>query len=319
MKPISPDCVVFYTVSQCHVYAANHLPKRLPFNIEDDAPLPSLERLSELQSLLDHEFLADKKHLLIVVPETWLSVSEHQINHPLSKKLAPLAALAFASETTFAPPNEIFLHYRVLKLNKDVFQLHVVACSKMLMDQLSLPFQARDRCCRLVSSQQWKAQSSRRFAGYFLSRQGLARYQPEEDKRREVRRSWSAFVVLSLLMHGLLSGYFYSLNEAQNAHRLVQQQQPQQVVLPKQGNAFVTRLLAMLRALPYDVRVSSLHSETQTASAHLTLTPARLQTLLAQWRQTQPRWHWQVNPAPRQVMSLDTMEVVDVELLVSAH
>ncbi|MGB5996484.1 MAG: hypothetical protein WBG31_04150 [Marinomonas sp.] len=324
MKPISPDCVVFYTVSQCYVYAANHLPERLPFNAKDDTFLPSIERLNELQSLLDHEYLADKKSLLIVVPNAWLSVSEHQIKHPLSKKLAPLAALAFASESTFAPPNEIFFHHHVTKLNKDLVQLHVVACSKMLMDCLSQPFQADNRCYQLISQQQWDAQSTRRFACYLLSRQGLARYQPEEDKRRETRHRWSAFVLMSALVHGLLLGYFYYLTDEQDKQRVAQRQKhTQQLVLPTQGSVFVTRFLTILRALPHDVRVSALHSEKDTASARLTLTTVRLQTLLTQWQQAQPTWHWQVSSTSPQGTSMgaseDALEVMHVELLVSAR
>ena len=314
MKRISPDCVVFYTVSQCYVYTSKSWSEALRFDVEDTSPVPNDEQIKLLQLNLNHKVLAAKRQVLIVVPNSWLSESDHQITHSLSKKLAPLAALAFASETTFAPPSEIFFHHSVAKLNKDVFQLHVIACSKMLMELLSLPFQAAQRC-QLVSLQQWKTQSSRRLARYTWHHYELAKYQPEEDRRRGSRQRWLAFILASMSLHLLLLGYFYTLDREHNQQQVaLQQQRTQSLILPQRGSVFVSQLLTMLRALPKDIRVSSLHSEQLTATAYLALPGNRLAILLAQWRQDYPGWRWQILP---QNVLLESQEVVDVALRIS--
>ncbi|REG82360.1 hypothetical protein [Marinomonas pollencensis] len=315
MKRISPDCVVFYTASQCYIYPIQSCPKALPFDVEDARPVPSDEQIKLLQQELKQSVLASSRQLLIVVPNAWLSVSEHQIAHPLSPKLAPLAALAFASETTFAPPNEIFFHHSVDKLNKDLFQLHVIACSKMLRDLLRQPFDAAQDC-RLISMQQWQQRSSRRFARYTWGQFELSNYQPEEDRRRNLVRRWLVFVLLSVSLHLLILGYFYLLDRQHKQLAVTLQQQTQALSLPQKGSVFVSQLLTMLRTLPKDVRLSSLSSEQHAATAYLTLPHDSLPILLAQWRQAFPHWRWQVLP---QSKLLESQEVIDVALRIFAR
>ena len=318
MKPIFPDCVVFYSVSECHVYDVSHLPEGLPFDSDKEKSLPSDVQIDAIQAQLDHESLVNKKHILIVVPDAWLSISEHQLDHPLSKKLAPLAALAFATETTFAPPDSIFYYYRVTKLSKQSSRLNIVACSRNTMEHLSLPFQKSAKCSGIISQQQWLQRPHHRFNLILLSHQYLAVYQPEEKKQQNARKRWICLVLASVVLHVAFFTFFYSINTDYENQRIEQQTaQAQQIVLPKQGNIFVGAVLATLRTMPREVRLSSFQSKNNTASIRLSLPEDTLQPLLTQWRQKHPNWRWQMSIVQSGAGSLKTQEVIDVDLIVS--
>lgn len=319
MKSLSPDCVVFYSTSQCYVYDVRSLPKCLPFDAGDEKSVPSDAQIDQLQAELDDTYFANKTQILVVVPDAWLSISEHKIEHLLSSKLAPLAALTFAAETTFAPPESIYFYYHVTKLNKQSCQLKVIACSKQLLLTLSRPFKNRTRHCSLVSEQQWIHRRHHYFALYLLSLQGLTCYQPAEDKRKSTRNRWLCFVLLSGVLHlGFILFFQYSnglhkkwMVDENAKHRVIPNVQPHK-------NTLVKTLLTTLRALPADVRLTSISSHQTKASVGLSLTRIRLQALLAEWRKEQPQWRWDIQSTQPQAQ-IGAQEVVDVELIVTTH
>lgn len=319
MKPIFPDCVVFYTASRCYIYDAARLPKSVQLIPEATSSRPDSAQLDALFATLEHETITNKKHLLIVLPDEWLAISQHEIARSMSKTLAPLAALAFAVESTFASPETILFNYRLKRLHKRHYLLNLIACPQAFADDLMRPFREKGAQCQIVSYQQWQSLAGKRFALYRLMKQSLNLYQPKQAKEKANQQRWLGLIAISLLLNLVLFGYFYSLNQT---HMRLQQNlakhQSEPFLQPNSVASFPVVLLAKLRTLPMGVRLSKFQTSSTQAQVYLSGRASELNTLVARWRKASPHWQWVMRSlAPAN--STDKKEVVDVALVVSTQ
>jgi hypothetical protein len=318
MKLISDYSVAVYSAQGCTLYNSRKAANLVDFSLSsDESPLDS-QQLNIIQQGLVVDQDLNLSRIIILVPDVWLSVSQHRIDHLISPSLRPLAALSYAVETIFSPPDSLLFSYQYEVLSEQQCQLEVFACANEWAEQLYLPFQSVAKTCLLMPMRQWKAIQSRNRSWLSCSQRAMSVYQPEKRKRLKARRLCWSLVVFSLLVHSVASVYYLSLHQ-ESTQALIARQTIQTTQsawsMADNDNDFSTSVLSLVQALPMSARLGSFESEDQRAFLKMTLPTEDLTILLVAWRQQNPDWRWDVKQQPHYLASpMAKKEVMDVSI-----
>ncbi|MBR7889967.1 hypothetical protein J9B83_13695 [Marinomonas sp. A79] len=318
MKRTPNYFVAVYSAQGCEICSPDNAIAHLSHETDE---APDDQQLLTIQASIN---AAAKSRLVILLPDAWLSVTEHQIDHQVPPKLLPLAALSYAAEATFTPPESVMLNYQQSSLPSKQTGLTVFACSVAWAEQLRRPFQTKVDTCLLVPESQWHDDTVpvRRRTWRYCQKKSLFVYQPDQDRRRQGRRLWWCLLVLSLILNTAAGLYFLSLKHTTEAAQVAQQatlnSQPEWFH-STQKEGFVDAILALMQALPRSVRVLSLVGEEERAELRLLLPASNLEPLLSNWRQQQPNWQWQwVEHGSVAISPTQPVEVVNVSITILA-
>lgn len=319
MKRTPNYYVAVYSAQECVICSPNDAMTRLPC-VPHDAP-PDDQQLLTLQNTVK----AFTKHRLVVlVPDSWLSVTEHQIDHPIPPPLQPLAALSYAAEATFTAPDSVRLSYQYALLSSKQAILTVFACSVAWFEQLCKPFQANAAPYLIVPASQWfdNAVPARRKTWRYCQKNALLIYQPDQDRRRQSRRLWWGLLISSLILNAAAGWFLLALQHTTQGLEIDQQtalqRQPEWSNSPSQ-HGFVDSVLGLTQALPRSVRVLSVSKEKGRAELRMLLPASHLDSMLAGWRRQQPTWQWQlIEHEGRSLSPAQSVEVVNVSITILA-
>lgn len=290
-------------------------------SIQKDISFYNIRSNSALHSKVCNGFLNDKARVIVVVPDNWISVSQHRVDHIIPRALEPLAALSYALETTFTEPETLMFNYRQRVLEGKQSQLTVFACTCEWRAQLCSPFQAFGASCILMSQTQWIDVSVRNRSWSFLRKHALSIYQPEKEINKRALRLWGLLVLCSVLVHSGAYFYFWAL-----------QQQTEKVLTDRQGivtlksewessatsTAFVASALAFIQTLPTSVRLVQFDAGFDQAVLQVTLPRQELAPLLGRWRQDYSSWQFtwkrEFDDQPSGLSGEEVMDDISIEI-----
>lgn len=318
MKLMSAYAVAVYSAQACTLYDPSQASNLASLFSSSNASAPDPQQLDSIQQGLVVDQDLNCSRIIVLVPDAWLSVSQHRVDHLIPSPLRPLAALSYAVETTFSPPDSLLFSYQYEALSSQQSQLVVFACGSEWAETLCLPFQSIAKTCLLMPIGQWRAIQSRTRSWGSCSQRALSVYQPEKRKRVKARRLSWCLVVLSLLIHSVASAYFVSLHQkleqALVARQKIQKSQSAWSST-NNDNAFSSSVLSLVQALPMSARLGYFESEGQRAFLQMTLPSQDLELLLLAWRQNNPGWRWEVEKLPHDLVSpVVKKEVLDVSI-----
>jgi len=320
MMRTSSYAVVVYSADTCTFHNPNKANDWLDLLTSTNDPPPDLSRLTSIQQTLLLDRTPNSSRVLVLVPDSWLSVSKHLVDHVIPSSLLPLAALSYAVEATFAPPETLMFHYHQDVLSPKRVELTVFACSAEWAEQLCLPFQPLAKSCLLMSQSQWIGIQSSQRSWSHCSQQAVSFYLPDKEKKQKMRRLWRGLLVLSVSLHSAAAIYFFSLQGESNQALMNRQQRliSQSTWLSAQAfNGMAEPILTLIQALPDSVRLGRFSGEPQSAFFQLTLSTQELERLLGYWRKQYPHWQWDVEQQPHSLSSMTTQEeVVDASIKV---
>ncbi|NLQ18546.1 hypothetical protein HGG82_13105 [Marinomonas sp. M1K-6] len=235
--------------------------------------------------------------LLVLVPDDCLSVSQHALDHVIPRSLLPLAALSYAVETTFSPPESVCFSYQQNVLSTTSAQLTVFACTKDWAEAVCLPFQAAATSCLLMPLSLWENRHTKARSWSYIAQHALSVYQPNQEKRKTALRLWGYLLLASLLIHAAALFYFMAWQQEsvlalQERQRALADQMAWQD--DQTANAFVASALEMVQGLPSSARLARFEGAASSVTFSVTLPEQALSLLLTAWRQQQPDWRWEV-------------------------
>jgi hypothetical protein len=318
MKLMSDYSVAVYSAQECTLYNSNKAASLVDFSLSSNTSQPDSQQLSTIQQDLVVDQNLKLSRIIILVPDAWLSVSLHRVDHFIPSSLRPLAALSYAVETTFSPPDALMLSYQYEELSTPQSELTVFACSNEWGEQLCLPFQSIAKFCLLMPLSQWAAMPLRTRSWASCSRRALSVFHPEKEKRIKARRLCWCLIVCSLLVHCFASIHFISLHQ-QSAQAYIEHQQIQATQSAwsstQNTNEFSESVLGLVQALPMSARLTYFESEGERAFLQITLLEEDLSLLLMEWRKHNPDWRWEIEQQPHSLFSpMSQKEVVDVSI-----
>jgi len=318
--------VVVYSTHKCVICTPTDAEEVLNEYVSNNDASPDVDQLKTIQkaALLTCDSLQSR--LVILVPDNWISVSDHPIDHIIPSSLLPLAALSYAVETTFAPPDSLLLSYQQEALPSKQARLTVFACSCSWAKQLYSPFEPQAKSYLVMTFGQWRDGSSRVSSWSQCSKRALSRYEPDREKRQKNNRLWLVLGVLTVFIHGLGYGYYVLLQQRVEALR-----ESRQGVIDAQTSwlssnepgSFVLSGLSLIQALPKSARLTLFESGKEKGAARqiffqMTVPKQDLDSLLIHWRKQYPDWRWEVKDITQKVSTmLPKQEVVDVSISVS--
>lgn len=318
MKLLSDYSLAVYSAKECKLFKSRDAANLAGLSSLNNDPRPSSQSLEFIQQGLqiDREDIASR--VIILVPDTWLSVSQHRIDHQIPSSLLPLAAMSYAVETTYSVPDSLLFSYQYQELSAQQSLLTVYACTNEWADELCLPFSSKSKTCLLMSVSQWTEIQSRKMSWHVCSEWALSKYNPEKEKRLKAKRLYWSLVVFSLLLHIVASTYFFSLDQEstdiQLARKTIQATQSSWAS-NRHSEDFSSSILGLIQTLPASARLGHFESKDRRAFLQMTLPAADLQLLLAEWRQHNPDWQWEVEQKPHRIDAPATQkEVVDVSI-----
>ncbi len=322
--------VAVYSLEQCSLCTPLEATKLVNKSPSKNNTLPDSSQLETIQRSLLPINVSSSTRMLILVPDSWLSVSVHRIDHIIPSSLLPLAALSYAVETTFSPPDSLMFSYQQDVLPAKQAQLKVFACSSEWAEQLSFPFKPSVKHCLVMSFAQWASKSTGVFSWSQCSKQALSVFQPEKEKQQKTQRLWLCLMVFSVLVNGVAYGYYTALQ--QDSDTLLHSRQAviaAQSAWESSNNEdvqFVTSVLSKVQALPTSARLTLFESsdkvngETQPIFFQVTLPKADLELLLENWKKQHPAWRWEVTYSAEELPILSQQkEVVDASVSVFEH
>ena len=318
MKLMSAYSVAVYSAQACTFYDSNKAVSSEDLSSLNNDPPPDSQQLNTIQQSLTIHSESHFSRIIILVPDTWLSVSQHKVDHLIPSSLQPLAALSYAVETIFSPPDTLMFSYQYDVLLAQQSQLTVFACSSEWAEQLCLPFQSIGNACLLMPLGQWVEIQSRARSWSSCAQRALSVYQPEKQKHLKARRLCWYLVFFSLLVHSVASVYFFSLHH-QSAQTLMARQKIQATQstwsTAHNSNEFSQSVLSLVQALPRSARLEYFESEDKRSFLQMTLPVQDLNLLLVEWYRQNPDWQWEVEQQPYYLSSpMSQKEVVDVSI-----
>ena len=316
MRLTSAYSVAVYHAEYCTFYESSTAPAlaRLdPFFSQDIRP--DSHQLALIQSTIVTRRKNKPTRLIVLVPDAWLSTSQCQIDHLVPVSLLPLAALSYAVETTFLPPETLSFSFQQHSLPNQFAELAIFACSNEWRKQLCEPFKRPSHPCLLIPFSQWNSMPERSRSWSQCQKKALATYQPDKPQRRVNRLLWWSLLMASVLINGSASAYFLTLQQ-QSAQTLIERQQilNQQTTWSSSrvDHPFIETLLAMVQSLPRSVRIVSMTHVDANATLLMTLPQQVLTDLLNQWQSQTPTWQWRIESTV--VSASNRTEVVDVSI-----
>ncbi|MCB5162309.1 hypothetical protein [Marinomonas algarum] len=317
MKLMSPYFVALYTPQHCVLYTSLEASKTvLPSSASDKddhdrfldyATSPDPSRLASIQ---DTVFFHNKKQsfdarfktkrLIIRVPDDWLSVSSHAIDHVIPATLLPMAALSYAAEATFLPPDAILLSQQQEIMAESAANLTVFACSKEWARQLTKPFKDRAKHSLLVPESQWLAMSAlppRKKWRACLSC-ALVPFQSDKVQRQKARRLWIILLLASLLINTVAATSWLLFH--QRSHQAIAAQQAfvshqDDALSLSRADDFIEPVLSLTQALPRSAQLIEFNAETDHAFLHMRLPRQGLKDLQSKWQKQYPKWQWSID------------------------
>ncbi|TYL49014.1 hypothetical protein [Marinomonas sp. IMCC 4694] len=323
MKLTPNDAVAVYSARQCSLHAIGDAFESVKQSAMHTDPPPDADRLLTIQkSVQPKECLPKVSRLVIVVPDRWLSVSQHSMGSLVPPSLLPMAALSYAVETTFSPPETLLFTYQQTVLVDKQAHLTVLACSIDWADQLRVPFQGWAETMFILSVSQWlgmKAHSPR-LVGAYCQRNALQVYQPKNNTRHKTRRLWGVLILLSAFVNGLAGAYWIGLQHRSD-HALILRdtyRQTQDAWLGfQQIDDFSSAVLVLLKSLPNSVRLMWVKGDASSMAFQMTVSEQELDRLLPYWQQQYPEWQWKVSSLRSALSVSNQQEVMDVSVSVS--
>jgi hypothetical protein len=320
MRLVSAYSVAVYTAEQCIFYDSFKAAELVALQaINQGSSTPDTLQLSAIHQTLSLESLAKRTPVLILVPDAWLVVSRSQIDHLIPSTLLPLAALSYAAETTFLPPEAVKFNYLQIALSDKRAELTVFACSNEWAELLCRPFYNTAKDCVIMPSSQWldmKAPSRRSWSN--CKKQALSSYQPNKVKNQKARMLLGYLLILSLFVQGGALTYLFSLHKHTEEAILVRQE-----VLELQSawkavhveNDFTQSILSVVQALPKSVRLAAVESDGAKAKVRMTLSQSDLDAVFIGWQHQFPHWLWEVSQTSNPAESVHKkVEVLDVSI-----
>lgn len=319
MKLLSEYFLAVYSAKECNVFKSRDAANLADLSSLNNDPRPSLQELESIKQGLDIDQEDIASRVIILVPDAWLSVSQHRIDHQIPSALLPLAAMSYAVETTYSAPDAVLFSYQYKELSAQQSLLTVYACTNEWAEALCLPFESMGKTCLLMPVSQWTSIQSRKMSWHTCSEWALSKYNPEKEKRLKARRLCWSLVVFSLLLHIVASAYFFSLDQEstdmQLARKTIQESQSSWAS-NRHSDDFSSSILSLVQTLPTSARLGHFESKDQRAFLQMTLPATDFQLLLAEWRQKNPDWQWEVEQKPHRidVPATQKKEVVDVSI-----
>ncbi len=314
MKLPSRFKLAIYSAECCTLVAPANYSRLSQSGVSDNA-LPDATKLASIQQTLSADTLAKAGRCIVVVPDAWLSVSEHRIEDRISPSLRPLAALSFAAETTFSAPDSLLYSYQYQEVDQETLVLTVFACRPEWAEQLLAPFKHRTKSCLLVPQSCCHQVAQRGLSWSRCSQYSLSVYQPEAEHDKHARRLWVGLIGLSLLLHG--AAFLYYAHLEGRTSEMVSRYQDKRAAQQEwsselSSDDFIHSTLSLIQGLPDSVRLGHFVAETPPTYLHITLPQQDLDRLLTQWRTRYPDWHWELEQQPHQGVSVSHQkEVVD--------
>ncbi|WP_394183098.1 hypothetical protein [Marinomonas posidonica] len=307
--------IALFSGQACQLFHSSEYRELLPRLSSSESSAPSAESINACLKGVDFASLDCASRLLILIPDEWLSVTQHSLDHPVSARLLPLAALSFAVESTYATPDNTLYAFQHKTASAHETQLTVYACSKNWSEPLFSAFQQQGRHCILVAYSQFKDFSSRSWS--YCTSQQISGYRPEYEKQQKVRRCLWLGVILSLVIHCLAVGLYWYLEQAAKSADMAYQQVMDVTSNWSQdqlASPFVLTALNMVQSLPDRVRVETFQGHGEQAQIHFSLPHAMLKRVLDNWRSMHPQWRWKVEK--NTLLTVDQEEVVNVSVQV---
>lgn len=333
MKLMNAYSVAVYSAQKCTIFDGSDVDQIICSCPQGQEFLPDSTQLKSIQnkillnnaSVNDSTFndciFNDNTKIVVIVPDDWVSISQHRIDHIVPTALAPLAALSYAVETTFSAPETLLFHYQHTVQEGKQTQLTVFACSSEWATQLCLPFQALGASCLLMCQTQWFDVSVRNRSWSALLKKSLSVYQPNKEKHKRAKRLWLTLIALSLLIHSGAYSYFLTLQQ-QTEFALMDRQK---VLAFKSGwesaqtsSAFVEVAIALVQALPASVRLAQFDADSEQAVLQVTLPRSELAPLTNLWRHNDSslQFKWD-QTSDGDTVEVSGEEVIDVSISIS--
>jgi len=335
MKLTNAYFVVVYSAKNCSIFSLPEVDESIFSSLPIQDLPPNLTQLESVQkNILFNNVLSknddsdgkafnghtfnDKDKVVVVVPDSWISVSKHRIEHIIPTELAPLAALSYAVETIFSAPETLMFNYQQVVSEEELTELTVFACSSEWATQLCLPFQALGVSCLLMSQTQWLGVSARKRSWSRLRKHALSIYQPNREKHKRAKRLWLILALFSLLFHSGAYLYFLTLHQqvetAVNARQeiltLTSEWDSDQVSVP-----FVESTIALVQALPTSVRLVQFDVDFDLAVVQVTLPQNSLIQLIDRWREEHSTLRFIWDPVSHdEFTGFNKEEVMDVSI-----
>jgi len=321
MKLMPTYSVAVYSAQKCLYFDSSETVRFADSMSVSDDTIPDSHQLKTIQQTLSLQSAPSTSRIIVLVPDNWLSVSQHRIDHPISSSLLPLAALSYAVETTFAPPESVMFSYIQEALPAKHTLLTVFACSNEWAQQLLEPFQSFAKSCYVIPQGQWVDKKSRANAWFLCAQRALSFYQPDKEKRKKARHLWGYLLLLSLLIHSFAAVYFWTLQQHSEKALLTYQQtrlvQSDWMMAQDEGNIFFESVLGLIQALPMSARLGQFDGSASFVSFEMVLPKQELGLLLGRWQKQRPDWRWEIEQSPHYLsLTMNQEEVVGVSVSV---
>lgn len=323
MKLMPSYSVAIYSAQTCTFFDSPESVNLSCGELMNEGPTPDIDQLDSIQATLslDNESIASR--LIVLVPDSWLSVSQHQIDHLIPSSLLPLAALSYAVETTYSPPELVMFSYQQEVLPIKRTQLTVFACSNQWAERLCLPFKHLTKSCLIMTKQQWVDMPSKVQSWSFCSQRALSVYQPDKEKRKSARRLWGYLLMLSVIINSTAFAYLF-VSQQRTERALLERK----VLLETQStwssqqetSEFSESVLGLVQTLPVSARLAQFDGRIAMASFKVTLPKQDLDRLLESWHQQHQHWRWKVEAQSLYLpASVNQEEMVDASISVFEH
>ena len=319
MRLVPSYAVAVYTAEQCRFYDSCKAAELVALqSIDQDSSAPDTLQLSAIHQTLPLESLSQHVPVLVLVPDAWLAVSRSQVDHLIPVSLLPLAALSYATEITFLPPEAVQFSYSQVSLSDKRSELTVFACSSEWVEQLCRPFHGVAKNCVIMSFSQWQRMKPSSRSWSHCKKQALSTYQPEKVKSQKSRALLSYLLALSLLVQGGALGYLFSLHKQTEDAFLARQEISELQAAWKAvriENDFTQSVLSAVQAFPRRVQLLAVNSDGVKAEIRMTLPESDLDAIFIGWQHQFPQWLWEVNHTSQSTVSMhNNAEVLDVSV-----
>ncbi|MCV2403986.1 hypothetical protein OFY17_14040 [Marinomonas sp. C2222] len=287
--------------------------------------LPCANELESIKDSLIAPRTGKDTRLLVLVPDSWLSVSSHFSDEPIPSKLLPLASLSHAVEVTFSAPETVWFGFQYQKVTQHSFELRVVACSAELAQSLLSPFLSHYKACLLMTYGQWQALKAREKSWTWLVKKSLSHYQFGKKERQKTKTLWLTLLLSSAFVH--LGGYVYwqaltelsddALLESHTLHHKASDWMSSSL-----ENRFLSTSLTLFQGLSTSAFPLVIKVNGNDAMLQLMVPENDLVTLQKNWQEQHPDWRIDLSPHNKEARasleifshSINKAEVWDVSI-----
>lgn len=308
-------CVAWFTSAGCELLSAGQYPQDLSCFQACQGNLPDLDTLKKSQCQLECSQLPAQCLVIAVIPDAWVTMSQHPLDSYLGRLVAPIAALSFAVESSFLEADRVAFSYQQQATKDDGYVMDLVVCDNQLRHQVCLPFWQRKSPVVLLSYSQYKKGEKHKRPLHTWRANKIQRYKPDQVRVRNYRLHWCAFILCCFILQLSLWGgsYFLSI-----PLEVVSEKEEPSVPVLREMPKTLHAALVMSQALPTSVRVLALKGDAQVAKIFASMTPQDLDEIVAAGFQQFANVHWQHEVVRRQASLSARQEVHDVVFTVES-